>query len=96
MKKFLATAVTAAFIACSFGSVQAEEQDVAQIKCSEFLQSGDSMPLLLMWIDGYLSAASDDTVCDDAYIEELGSELGNFCKSNPDATIWDAMQSLGN
>ena len=72
----------------------AEEQDVAKIKCSEFLQSGSTMPLLIMWIDGYLSAASDNTTMDDAYIEELGNKLGEFCGKNQNATLWDAISSL--
>lgn len=75
-------------------AVQAEETDVAKIKCSEFLQSGSTMPLLIMWIDGYLSAASDNTTMDDAYIEELGNKLGEFCGKNQNATLWDAISSL--
>ncbi len=52
------------------------------------------MPLLIMWIDGYLSAASDNTTMDDAYIEELGNKLGEFCGKNQNATLWDAISSL--
>ncbi len=95
MKKFLASIFVATTIACTSGVALADEQDVAQIKCSEFLQSGDTMPLLIAWIDGYLSAASDDTVIDDAYLEELGTNIGKFCGQNADATLWDAIQSLG-
>ncbi len=53
------------------------------------------MPLIIMWIDGYLSAASDNTVMDDNYTKELGVHLGTYCKQNPDATIMDAMDSIG-
>lgn len=95
MKRSLMIAALASAMSCSMGVVQAEEQDIAQIKCTEFLQSGSFMPSLLMWIDGYLSAATDNTVMDDAYIEELGTKLGSFCKANPDATLLDAINSLG-
>ena len=95
MKKFLVAVATASALLISSGATFAEDQDIAELKCSEFLQSGQTMPLLLMWIDGYISAATDNTVMDDAYIEELGTKQGSFCKTNPDATIMDAMQSLG-
>lgn len=53
MKKFIVAATAALVMTLSAGAVQAEDQDVAQIKCTEFLQSGSFMPSLLMWIDGY-------------------------------------------
>ena len=33
-------------------AVQAEETDVAKVKCSEFIQDKESMGMLLMWLDG--------------------------------------------
>ena len=62
MKKLLASAVAALALTVTANVASAEEQDVAKIKCSEFLQSGSTMPLLIMWIDGYLSAASDNKI----------------------------------
>lgn len=93
-EKLLASAVAALALTVTANVASAEEQDVAKIKCSEFLQSGSTMPLLIMWIDGYLSAASDNTTMDDAYIEELGNKLGEFCGKNQNATLWDAISSL--
>ena len=52
MKKLLASAVAALALTVTANVASAEEQDVAKIKCSEFLQSGSTMPLLIMWIDG--------------------------------------------
>lgn len=95
MKKFLIAAVSALALTMSAGAANAEDQDMSKLKCSEFLQSGQSMPLIIMWIDGYLSAASDNTVMDDNYTKELGVHLGTFCKQNPDATIMDAMSTIG-
>lgn len=94
MKKLLTVTVAALALTLTANAASAEEQDVAKIKCSEFLQSGSNMPLLIMWIDGYLSAASDNTTMDDAYIEELGTKLGDFCGKNQNATLWDAISSL--
>lgn len=94
MKKLLTATVAALTLSLTANAALAEEQDVAKIKCSEFVQSGDNMPLLIMWIDGYLSAASGNTTMDDAYIDELGTKLGEFCGKNANATLWDAISSL--
>lgn len=95
MKKFLVAVAAASALLMSSVAVHAEDQDIAELKCSELMQSGQNIPLFMMWIDGYISAATDNTVMDDAYIEELGTKIGSFCKTNPDATIMDAIQSLG-
>ena len=50
-------------------AVQAEETDVAKVKCSEFIQDKESMGMLLMWLDGYASQKSDNTVLSDEWIE---------------------------
>ncbi len=93
MKKFFALAVVALAVSVVANVASAEEQDISKIKCSEFVQSGDNMPLLMMWIDGYLSAASGNTVMDDAYIEDLGVKLGEFCGKNPNATLFEAIDA---
>ena len=49
-------------------AVQAEETDVAKVKCSEFIQDKESMGMLLMWLDGYASQKSDNTVLSDEWI----------------------------
>ncbi len=94
MKKLIIGALAALCMISGMNSVQAEDQDVAKIKCSEFLNSGSTMPLLIMWIDGYLSAASGNTSMDDEYIEQLGTKLGEFCGANKNATLMDAIESL--
>ena len=91
MKKLIIGALAALCMISGMNSVQAEDQDVAKIKCSEFLNSGSTMPLR---IDGYLSAASGNTSMDDEYIEQLGTKLGEFCGANKNATLMDAIESL--
>ena len=60
-------------------AVQAEETDVAKVKCSEFIQDKESMGMLLMWLDGYASQKSDNTVLSDEWIEKLGAHMGKYC-----------------
>ena len=75
-------------------AVQAEETDVAKVKCSEFIQDKESMGMLLMWLDGYASQKSDNTVLSDEWIEKLGAHMGKYCSENPDPTILDAAQAM--
>lgn len=75
-------------------AVQAEETDVAKVKCSEFIQGKESMGMLLMWLDGYASQKSDNTVLSDEWIEKLGAHMGKYCSENPDTTILDAAQAM--
>lgn len=75
-------------------AVQAEETDVAKVKCSEFIQDKESMGMLLMWLDGYASQKSDNTVLSDEWIEKLGAHMGKYCSENPDTTILDAAQAM--
>lgn len=75
-------------------AVQAEETDVAKVKCSEFIQDKESMGMLLMWLDGYASQKSDNTVLSDEWIEKLGAHMGKYCSEHPDTTILDAAQAM--
>ncbi len=94
MKKFIFGAVAATFLFAAPMAAQAETKDVAKTTCQEFMSDKDDMPLLIMWIDGYLSAQSDNTVFSKEWQEKLGSHLGEFCTKNPNKTIMDAMDAL--
>ena len=66
---------------------------VSQISCKEFLDSKeDEIGMILVWLDGYLSAKSDNTLMDDAWMEKLGKQLGEYCSAHPKKTIMDAVK----
>ncbi len=73
---------------------QADTVDIAQVKCSEFIQDKQGMGMLLMWLDGYASQQSGNTVLSEEWIEKLGMHMGTYCAKNPDTTILDAAQAL--
>ena len=75
-------------------TVQADEVDVAQIKCSEFLEEKDSIGMFLMWLDGYASQKSNNTVLSDEWIEKLGKHMATFCSQNPDTPILEAAAAM--
>ena len=72
----------------------AEEQDMAKITCKEFLEDKKNMPMMIMWIDGYMSGKSDNTTMSDEWVEKLGKHLGEFCGKNPGKTIMEAMEAM--
>ncbi len=94
IKKILFCAVAATVLFTTPPAVQAETKDVAKVTCQEFMNDKDDMPLLIMWIDGYLSAASDNTVFSKEWQVKLGKHMGEFCTKNPNKTIMDAMDAL--
>lgn len=94
MKKFLIAATMATLLVGGLSNAYAEEQDIAQIKCSEFIQDKDHMGMVLMWLDGYASQKSDNTVISDEWLEKLGLHMAKFCSENPDTGILDAMGAM--
>ena len=94
MKKVLLTAVAVSMLFAAPFTSYATEQDVAKITCKEFLGDKDNKPMMHMWIDGYMSGKSDNTVISDAWMEKLGMQLGTYCGKNPGKTIMDAMEAM--
>ncbi len=92
--KFLLPALLAAFVGFSSPAF-AQDTDMATIKCSEFLKSNQNdMTMLIFWIDGYISAQSDNTVISDEWMTKLGTHLGSYCATNPNNTIMQAIEAM--
>ena len=95
MKKSLLAALVAATLCIPAVASADDETDMAKITCKEFLSAGESeMGLMLTWIDGYMSARSDNTMVSKAWMEKLGAQMASFCSSNPGKTIMDAMNAV--
>ena len=96
MKRFVLSTLVAAFVfAAPYSALAAgNEQDMAKITCKEFLSDESKISHLLMWIDGYLSAKSDNTIMSNEWIEKLGMHLGMFCAQNPGKTIMQAIDAM--
>ena len=55
-----------------------EPVDMSKLSCKEFLSADQSkIGMMLMWIDGYMSGKSDNTMMDNAWMEKLGTHMGN-------------------
>ena len=95
MKKSLLAALITATLCIPAVASADDETDMAKITCKEFLSAGESeMGLMLTWIDGYMSARSDNTMMSKAWMEKLGAHMASFCSSNPGKTIMDAMNAV--
>ena len=72
-----------------------DDIDMGKISCKEFIDSKESeMEMMLFWIDGYMSAKSNNTVMSQEWMEKLGTHLANYCNKNPNKTIMKAMKAM--
>ena len=96
MKTFWTLFVTGALLLFSFSGLAhaAGEQDMAKISCKDFLSDTQNMPMMIMWMDGYMSGKSDNTTMSNEWIEKFGKHLGEFCGKNPGKTIMQAMEAM--
>ena len=95
MKKMILAAMAAAMFFTAPSMASAEEAvDMSKLSCKEFLSADQSkIGMMLMWIDGYMSGKSDNTMMDNAWMEKLGTHMGKYCASNPQKTIMDAIEN---
>lgn len=94
MKKFLLMALAVTMLGGAPVAGHAADQDMAKITCKEFLDAKEHMSMMIMWIDGYMSGKSGNTLISDAWMEKLGVHLGSFCAQNSSKTIMDAMEAM--
>lgn len=94
MKKFMMAVLAAAFL-CAPAVSFAEDMDMAKIKCKDFLsQKENDIVTIVIWVDGYLSAKSGDTVMGEEWMKKLSMNLAGYCKQNGDKTLMDAINAL--
>jgi acid stress chaperone HdeB len=101
---------TAAFCAALLGlsmlvlpSVQAAEKaikkseklDMASYTCADLLaENEDDAGTILLWIDGYLSGKTGDTVINMDFIGELAENVGEKCGADGKAKLLDVVKEL--
>ncbi|MBF0192878.1 MAG: hypothetical protein HQL99_17330, partial [Magnetococcales bacterium] len=79
---------------------QSEDINFGVYTCQEFLEEAaqgkaEDIGIVLMWIDGYLSGVSGDTVWKQQGFEEFSERLVNYCIKNGDANLLDAARKKG-
>ncbi|MCC6136818.1 MAG: HdeA family protein [Candidatus Contendobacter sp.] len=78
----------------------AQNINFGAITCSEFMKelsqgSAEDAGVVLMWIDGYLSGVSGDTVLKWGDLEKFSTDLVAYCGKKPDEKVLDAAEAVG-
>lgn len=77
-----------------------ENIDFSRISCGEFINdivrvSDDDAGAVMLWIDGYLSGISGDTVLNWQGMEDYTEKLVEYCLGNKRAKLLDAARKVG-
>ncbi|HVZ51440.1 MAG TPA: HdeA/HdeB family chaperone [Pseudolabrys sp.] len=92
--KILAMLTAAAFM-CAAVPAQAQQLDLATVKCKDFVSSDQqTIGLILMWLEGYYSESDAKPVVDFDVMKENGSKLGEYCGKNPDHSLITAADEV--
>ena len=74
--------------------------DFGSITCGQFLQdlsqsSAEDAGVVMMWIDGYLSGVSGDTLLNWKDLEKFSGNLVTYCGEKPTIKVLDAAEAVG-
>ncbi len=72
-----------------------EKVDMASYTCADLLaENEDEAGMILLWVDGYLSGKTGDTVINTAFVGELAENVGKKCGENGKAKLLDVVKEL--
>jgi acid stress chaperone HdeB len=77
-----------------------ENIEFSRISCGEFIRdiiqsSDEDAAAVMLWIDGYLSGISGDTVLNWKSMENYTERLVGYCMDNKRAKLLDAARKVG-
>ena len=76
--------------------VEAQSLDVNQLLCRELLaQDEDTIAIMLLWMDGYLSGVTGDTRFNPGYLETFAERVGEACAKSPNTSVLDVAKIVG-
>jgi len=93
MKSILAFAIAASLLAAT--PARAEKVDMAKIKCDDLAHL--YLPQFVVigaWLSGYYNAKNNRTEVDTEQLTSNTQKVLDFCKSNPDVTVMQAVERL--
>lgn len=70
-----------------------EEFDIATMTCRESSKDEDEEALII-WLDGYLTAAAGRTESSERDMEALGNFIETECRKDPNQTILSIIEKL--
>ena len=98
MKIFFAAAlallISMAFFITPASAQSGDRVDMLKITCKEFAEDKENMPMMIMWIDGYMSGTSGNSNMDQEWIEELTSHMVSYCRQYPSRSVGQAIEDM--
>ena len=96
MKRYLPIAVAVAVVSIvSAGQVMSTEMDMSKATCKEV---GDLPPAktiaVALWVNGYVHGKAGNPVIDSDKAQANAEKVADYCRSNPDSTLADAIEAL--
>jgi acid stress chaperone HdeB len=72
-----------------------EKVDMASYTCADLLaEKEDDVGMILLWVDGYLSGKTGDTVINMKFVGELAESVGTKCAEKGEAKLLDVVKDL--
>jgi acid stress chaperone HdeB len=70
--------------------------DVRDLTCEDLMeQDEETIGIMLMWLDGYLSGVTGDTSFSIDNLNAFGESIGAACAKSPEAKILDTAKIIG-
>ena len=94
MKRYLPIAVVVASI-FSAGQVMAAEMDMSKATCNEVgALSKAKIVAVALWVNGYVHGKAGNPVIDSDKAQANAEKVADYCRSNPDSTLANAIEAL--
>ncbi len=105
MKKIIALFLVCGLVFIVSSTASAKKKGLENIQfgtitCQEFIEGiaesdEETVGLILMWIDGYLSGVSGDTELNWEGLETISTSLVDSCSKSPQKKVLDVAKSVG-
>ena len=77
------------------GIAQAQDMDMRQIKCTEFVAAPkDQIALILTWLEGFYTKESDPPIIFAAKATKDAKNLADYCSAHPDDNVIQAADTV--
>jgi acid stress chaperone HdeB len=92
VKQLSAVLLMAAALAAA--PAQAQKLDLTTVTCKSFLDSKDSMPLIVMWLTGFYTDEDDTPIIDLDKLKSDTQKLIEACTKDPSLELISAAESV--
>ncbi|WP_449246499.1 HdeA family protein [Desulfarculus baarsii] len=105
MKKIVALVLCLSLLAIFSSAAMAQKQNVDDVDfgaltCQDFIMGlaksdEETAGLVLLWLDGYLSGVSGDTVIRWQTIDDFSNNIVDACGNQPDRNLLEVAKEIG-